>query len=195
MDNELPVTREPESLIGRVLAVPGLIFVIGSVAAFGTAFLPDHARAPYVHIIIGTLSFVFGYVLLRKPRTPESHSILLQHSLRNSTDPIRDFQAITETSGVPGFFRSLGITGLPLATVTITVLFCLLAIMSYGINALGDKEIVPAEFPKLVLELSKLTLGAFIGSFVSRSQSAGTPTRQQPNRSSRPAQSRPAAEL
>lgn len=77
---------------------------------------------------------------------------------------------ISELSGVPGFFRNLGITGLPLATVTITLLFCLFAILSYTINAISNTKIIPDEFPKLVLELSKLTLGAFIGSFVAKGE-------------------------
>ena len=69
--------------------------------------------------------------------------------------------------------------GLPLATIAVTILFCVLAISSYGINAIGRayaagtvadaKDIIPTEFPTAILELSKLLLGAFIGSFVANS--------------------------
>jgi len=169
-------------LISRFIEVPGLIFVIGSFFAFFSAFISNFARDPYVHITIGILSFIFGYIMLRKPKVPESHIALLKHSLEKSEDPIADYQVISESSGAPGFFNNLGITGLPLATVTITILFCLLAIMSYGINAIGNAPIIPEDFPKLVLELSKLTLGAFIGSFVAKAEPLKRASKKAPNK-------------
>ncbi|KKK83290.1 hypothetical protein LCGC14_2794880 [marine sediment metagenome] len=59
----------PKAAMNKLLEVPGLLFVLGSFIAFFTAFLPSNARDPYVHITIGTLSFIFGYILLRKPKT------------------------------------------------------------------------------------------------------------------------------
>lgn len=158
---------EPNRLIARFIELPGLIFVLGSFAAFFTAFIPTYSREAWVHIVIGFLSFLFGYVMLRRPKTQEIEKTLIEHSIKNNTDPIRDFEIVSSSTGVTGFFRSLGISGLPLATIAITILFCLLAILSYAINAISGTTIIPDDFPKLVLELSKLTLGAFIGSFVS----------------------------
>jgi hypothetical protein len=51
-----------------------------------------------------------------------------------------------------GSFTQLGLTGLPLATIGLTLFFSFLALVH----------------PDGFLDLTKLTLGAFIGSFVQR---------------------------
>jgi hypothetical protein len=72
---------------------------------------------------------------------------------------------LSSLSGFTGAFQKMGLTGLPLATVTLTLIFAGLAIY--------DKQ--------SFLDLAKLTLGAFIGSFVQKQQvdrgipNAGTP--------------------
>jgi len=60
-------------------------------------------------------------------------------------------------SGFTGTFTKLGLTGLPLTTVGLTLLFALFALLPLG-----------AESQKSFFDLTKLTLGAFIGSFVQR---------------------------
>src|SRR4051794_27472114 len=52
----------------------------------------------------------------------------------------------------PALFTKLGLTGLPLATISLTIIFSLLATAN----------------PGTFLDLAKLTLGAFIGSYVQR---------------------------
>jgi len=58
---------------------------------------------------------------------------------------------LTGLTGITGFFTKLGLTGLPLATIGLTIFFSVMFFNS-------------PEF----MDLAKLTLGAFIGSFVQR---------------------------
>jgi hypothetical protein len=55
------------------------------------------------------------------------------------------------SSGATGTFTKIGLTGLPLATILLTIF-------------LGVAGLVNAQF----FDLAKLTLGAFLGSFVQR---------------------------
>lgn len=73
---------------------------------------------------------------------------------------IDQYIRLASLSGVSGAFTKVGFTGLPLATVALTVLFVL-------IGWLGAND--------EILELGKLTLGAFIGSFVQRQVERATP--------------------
>jgi hypothetical protein len=59
---------------------------------------------------------------------------------------------LSSLSGTTGTATKLGLTGLPLATVGLTIFFSVIAI--FGVDGF--------------LDLAKLTLGAFIGSFVQR---------------------------
>jgi hypothetical protein len=66
-------------------------------------------------------------------------------------EPVTQYIRLRSLSGFPGTFTKLGLTGLPLATIGLTIFFSLL----YLKNA-------------AYLDLAKLTLGAFIGSFVQK---------------------------
>jgi len=61
------------------------------------------------------------------------------------------YMDIARLSGLSGKFVRFGFTGLPLATVALTIIFVLLSFKN-----------------EQLLDLAKLTLGAFIGSFVQR---------------------------
>jgi hypothetical protein len=65
---------------------------------------------------------------------------------------------LASLSGFSGAFTKVGFTGLPLATVALTLIFVLLSLFY-------DKTDL--------MELAKLTLGAFIGSFVQRQVEQG----------------------
>jgi hypothetical protein len=71
-------------------------------------------------------------------------------------DPIDQYFRLRSLSGISGNFTKLQVTGLPLTTVFLTLVFAAVAILP-----LPDSKL-PAQF----LDLAKLTLGAFIGSFV-----------------------------
>jgi hypothetical protein len=68
------------------------------------------------------------------------------------TESIDQYVRLSSLAKFTGTFTQLGLTGLPLATIALTLFFSLLALVK------------PDDF----LDLAKLTLGAFIGSFVQR---------------------------
>jgi hypothetical protein len=94
------------------------------------------------------------------PRRPLPNVVLPPQDRKLLEDLIRDgnekgidqYVRLSSLSGTTGAATKLGLTGLPLATASLTIFFSALAI--FGINGF--------------LDLTKLTLGAFIGSFVQR---------------------------
>ena len=61
---------------------------------------------------------------------------------------------LNSLSGATGFFTKIGITGLPLATIALSLIFTILGLT----QATGTK----------LFDLANLTLGAFLGSYVQR---------------------------
>ncbi|MEM7770807.1 MAG: hypothetical protein AAF327_09875, partial [Cyanobacteria bacterium P01_A01_bin.37] len=70
---------------------------------------------------------------------------------KRSKEAINQYVILSSLSGFTGTFQKIGFSGLPLATSALTLVFCALSFTN-------------DEF----MELAKLTLGAFIGSFVQR---------------------------
>jgi hypothetical protein len=162
----------------RYTLYAGVLFIAGSMVAFLTAFFQPVPGREALHVAVGAIAFFFGYMMLggrRSGTIPQEDFRLFDSRYLSRQDEIGQYGALRKLSGVPGFFRNLGIIGLPLATVSITVLFCSLALACYIINAANGRPVVPDSFPTAVLELSKLTLGAFIGSFVGKAQRALAP--------------------
>jgi hypothetical protein len=83
---------------------------------------------------------------------PEEWSIL-SGAITNRDDPIGEYIRLSSLTGATGFFRKLDLSGLPLATIALTLVF-----------ALGMVAFPTGKF----YELTQLTLGAFIGSFVQK---------------------------
>lgn len=114
-------------------------------------------------IVIGSIvSGLFGTRMLgaagkgAQPVIPPEDRELLEPLIANANEnAIKQYVILSSLSGLTGTFQKIGFSGLPLATVTLTLIFSALSF-------------VEAEF----LELAKLTLGAFIGSFVQKGQDA-----------------------
>jgi hypothetical protein len=111
--------------------------------------------------LIGIIAAFTGYRLLwaagtaRKEVIPQQdYALLKQMLLEGNHDGINEYIKLGSLSGVIGSFTKLGITGLPLATIGLTTFFSVLGLMLPSQGALFD--------------LAKLTLGAFIGSYVQR---------------------------
>lgn len=115
---------------------------------------------------------VIGFRLLRSAGKgtatviPPEERQLLNPLIRDAKkDAIEQYVVLSSLSGFTGTFQKLGFTGLPLATAGLTLIF--------SIFAFKDSAF---------LELAKLTLGAFIGSFVQKgresltSKSSGPPS-------------------
>lgn len=121
------------------------------------------------HYAYETLSVVFviflstvGLQLLgaagkTTPRViPDEDRNLLEPLVREANkEAIHQYVILSSLSGFTGTFQKIGFSGLPLATAVLTLLFCGLSFAN----------------PDFI-EFAKLTLGAFIGSFVQRSADA-----------------------
>lgn len=88
---------------------------------------------------------------------PSDDRALLEPLVRDANkDAIAQYVILSSLSGFTGTFQKVGFSGLPLATVGLTLLFCALSF-----------------FKPEFIEFAKLTLGAFIGSFVQRGVEGG----------------------
>lgn len=87
---------------------------------------------------------------------PKDDLTMVQDAVINGkSEPIDQYVRLRSLAGWAGTFTKLGITGLPLVTVVLTLIFSLIALL-------------PLSQANAFLDLAKLTLGAFIGSFVQR---------------------------
>jgi hypothetical protein len=108
---------------------------------------------------IGIFSVYIGYRLLSASGAtksvvipPEDYALLAPLVSEGKTESIDQYVRLSSLAKFTGTFTQLGLTGLPLATIFLTIFFSVLTIF----------------LPDSFLDLSKLTLGAFIGSFVQR---------------------------
>jgi hypothetical protein len=91
------------------------------------------------------------------PIPPSNYSLLAPLIQEGKTESIDQYVRLCSLSGFTGTFTKLGLTGLPLTTVALTLIFAALALLP-----------TDPESQKSFFDLTKLTLGAFIGSFVQR---------------------------
>ena len=148
------------------------LFVFAGLVAVGTYSFVSHRNpenlAPFEYALIAGAMFIalsslfFGTRVilsgLSSPNVvlPPQDRKLLEDLIRDGNEKgIDQYVRLSSLSGTTGAATKLGLTGLPLATAGLTIFFSALAIL--GINGF--------------LDLTKLTLGAFIGSFVQRNPS------------------------
>lgn len=127
------------------------------------------AFPPLALFVTGLCCAGFGYLLLNAAgavgRTviPAQDYRLVSALVEAEKDHgIELYIRLSSLNGLTGMFTRLGITGLPLATIALTLLFALLG--WFG----GPAQ---AKF----LDLANLTLGAFLGSYVQRRVGEASP--------------------
>jgi hypothetical protein len=116
----------------------------------------------HIIILIGTVvSAMLGVRLLRSAGSayirvipPDDYPVLVDAIREGKSEAIDQYVRLSSLSGFTGGFTKMGLTGLPLTTVGLTLIFAALALIDKG----------------TFLDLAKLTLGAFIGSFVQKQQ-------------------------
>ena|ERR1700692_3856248 len=128
--------------------------------------------APLLEITCAIVCAVIGVHLLKAAGAVTRYVIpphdyqLLAPAIRDGNEQaISEYIRLSSLSGISGTFTKIGLTGLPLATIALTVI-------------LGAMSLVDMKF----YDLAQLTLGAFIGSYVQkrtetvpRSADANTP--------------------
>ena len=116
--------------------------------------------------ITGVVAIFMGNNLMRRAISATAQTItdkdrrMLEPLIAKGDDKaIGQYVRLASLSGMTGVFTKLGFTGLPLATAALGVLLLLLAMTQpSGANGAQDE----------LLDLAKLVIGAFIGSFVQR---------------------------
>jgi hypothetical protein len=120
---------------------------------------------PHFLLFITTIaSGYIGYKLIvasgaspENPIPPGNYALLAPLIQEGKSESIDQYVRLSSLSGFTGTFTKLGLTGLPLTTVALTLIFAALALLP-----------VDPDSQKSFFDLTKLTLGAFIGSFVQR---------------------------
>ena len=184
MNEDFGDPGEPRGFnLGRAsLAIAGIGLIYGAVALFGFVcylLVQDDTKASerattladftpeLILTAIGLVAAILGIQLLRsvglsRGQQPgrvinsEEWAAICDQVKSGQEDAVTQYIRLTSLSGFTGAFTKLGLTGLPLATIGLTLFFSILAI----------------RFPAF-MDLAKLTLGAFIGSFVQKQAGAG----------------------
>jgi hypothetical protein len=180
-------TYRSERLLERALIYSGFAFCIASAAAMTYGiyliFTTGSARRAFaekggtltdliglnidivtivifciVAAIVGLSFFKYAGRSTNYVIRPEDRERLWPLIEKSNVQSVDQYIRLASLSGFSGAFTKVGFTGLPLATVALTLIFVLLSLF-YGKADL--------------MELAKLTLGAFIGSFVQRQVEQG----------------------
>jgi hypothetical protein len=173
-----PGYQSDHAWLDRILAFAGIAMIYGAVGAFSLAgYLLSKAR-PALHAeeylgeiiigLIGAFAAVLGVRLLRLvglARNQQPNRVINQaewdaiceNVKAGNEDSVSQYIRLTSLTGFTGTFTKLGLTGLPLATIALTLFFSLLALWR----------------AETFLDLAKLTLGAFVGSFVQKQVTTG----------------------
>ena len=113
-------------------------------------------------LLVGVVTATLGKRLLTTVRLADARTIpvedlpLIQQAvIDGKPEPVDQYVRLRSLTGWAGNFTKLGVTGLPLTTVILTLIFSAISLF-------------PTSESQSFLDLAKLTLGAFIGSFVQR---------------------------
>lgn len=155
-----------------LLAVIGILTVFGlqAIPKIGPTFIVndnDSALTRFLlpnalYILLGVVALFASYIGYRltvaagathKPVIPSEDYPLLAPLVRDGkAESIDQYVRLSSLGKFTGTFTQLGLSGLPLATIFLTLFFSALTLFQ----------------STSFLDLTKLTLGAFIGSFVQR---------------------------
>lgn len=175
------ITRFVSTASEQFLAASGVCLVLASVGSFAAIIyiefkaggvgyresqrwidLVTAQSSTIVLLLIGIVCALLGLRLLTTTQNALARTIpkedlpMIQDAvIAGKPEPIDQYVRLRSLAGWAGAFTKLGITGLPLVTVALTLVFSLIALL-------------PVAKATDFLDLAKLTLGAFIGSFVQR---------------------------
>ena len=180
--HEKPHRQSLFSYGDRMVVMCGYLFIVASVLSFifmgylkfkgdGAGLTPTYSSwlqlmsrevSTLTLFLIGIVTALLGQRLLNTAQMAYTRTIpaddlpLVSDAVKQGKpEPIDQYVRLRSLSGWAGNFTKLGITGLPLTTVFLTLVFSFISLF----------PIAPAGS---FLDLAKLTLGAFIGSFVQR---------------------------
>jgi hypothetical protein len=163
----------------KFLAIAGILFLILAFLCFFSIMVQFLYFAWEMKISITKIMdvspqlilLVTGFLSLRIARAlltsgegffssiPPNDFKLIADAIKHGADePITQYIRVRSLSGLTGAFTKIGLTGLPLVTIGVTMIFTFTSLVFYQ-----EEKIFTSLF-----DLAKLTLGAFIGSYVQR---------------------------
>jgi hypothetical protein len=120
---------------------------------------------PIISLLAAAISAALGFSMLQSAGKatriiiPDKDRHILEKMLAENNElGINLYARLSGLTGIVGAFTKVGLSGLPLATISLAILFSALAL-------------IPGEHSDGFFDLAKLTLGAFIGSYVQRQAS------------------------
>jgi hypothetical protein len=194
---EMASRRQQRVLLLRVavgffaISIFALVAAVAGVAAPIIQSKIDSNVNLQMIIWVALLGAAFGFVLVRAARNagepglgnalPDDARSFFKAIIEQSSDPIGDWTRLVGLTGGTGVFRKLELSGMPLATILMTILFCFMGVFApalprilgfadlqkTGLDAFGNASTI-------FLDMAKLTLGAFIGSFVTKAKTSDT---------------------
>ena len=132
----------------------------------------DFPVYPAYVALFAALAILLGFGLLRSVRlgrtevVPQEDRVFLAPAIQQASDPIEAYTRLAGLIGITGVFRKLEFSGMPLATIIMTLVFCILSLVTAGLKRYFPE--IPDQLATGFFDLAKLTLGAFIGSFVTK---------------------------
>jgi hypothetical protein len=109
-----------------------------------------------VSALLGSRLFSKAGALTNRVVREEEREYLWPLITNANKDAIAEYIRLASLTGFSGSFTKLGFTGLPLVTVALTLILLALTLAT------------PEKLQSAMFDLAKLTLGAFLGSFVQR---------------------------
>jgi RsiW-degrading membrane proteinase PrsW (M82 family) len=165
-------TLEDTVILACALLFFALAVVLIGFVLIATAYGKAIPISEWWYVFFVVLAAWLGFSLIRALRVGRSEVIprqdraVLDAALQKAPDPVEEYIKLSGLIGVTGFFRKLEFSGMPLATILMTLILCLLSLLTPVLGKQFDLQM--DDVGKGFLELAKLTLGAFIGSFVAR---------------------------
>lgn len=133
------IEGEFQAMIGRLLSLflaPLMIFLAGIVCT-----------------VVGTRLLKAAGIVTQRVIPAQDYD-LLSNAIREGNDKaVSEYIRLSSLSGMTGTFTRVGLTGLPLATILLTLFLAVLGVLE-----------------QKFFDLAQLTLGAFIGSYVQKRQ-------------------------
>ena len=151
MEKYIPTNMKPNAV--DVFVAQGVIISI-------ERYIPLLIIAVFaMSFIRASISFVKSSEYGRTGVVPPRDLPIIEEAIKQGKpEPVDQYIRLASLTGGVGLFQKIGLTGLPLTTLALVAFF------ASGVMWFDDKS----ETFKAFLDFTKLTLGAFIGSFVQR---------------------------
>jgi hypothetical protein len=147
--------------------IEAAVLLIAAIAFLGIGawFLASVALNPSQHLVaragVASLAFVFGLICFTVNPLNQGRTLrVLIGRLQKGEPSVDEIVKLQSSVGGAGFFNRIGLTGIPLAVAMLALVFCGAAFVAQRFEYV--------DVVKACLDLTKLSVGAFIGSLTKK---------------------------